>query len=725
MKGTVTPESRAKGMDQRFISEASTATFILNMRVDDEGLGWVRDRGWEPYNPTAGFTRFNLGVDDQPTYSLTVHTRNRGTEVYAIYEQDGKLLYEHGIGGLSAFANKQYLDQRRAIPASDDPGTQYCEHGRDLFIVNGIDQPLRFRGDKRIRVAFFDRRPAPPSIFPSDPAYYDTAVIKRNQAGTIALKLQVKPRGLGDRDVVDDQIRYLYRIAWESETGSISPLSGTATAVWESEQSAGSGQLGAFGVQLRDLDSGPAGIVALRIYRTKSLINVSTQGEALYYLVARIPSGTRDYMDITPDSQLVDPAPSLVDSVPVSSGLRYIESWDGRMWAAGGPGSEQRLIYSEFGPEQFPAFNFFDCGLRAGGAITALQAYLGVLLVFRERSIEVITPDEASAGYRLTTLSPDIGTTATNTTTYVPGVGVFFLARDGVRIVTGQGKSLQLSRSSGVVARELKRLNVTAMARATAAWSEKEREWWCHYPAGGEATPSRGIVYHRDLDTWSVRAAVASSSPGAFRFNALATLPTGYFLIAPEVINVSVIPTTPVIWNMGLQVWTARDTEGGSITGAQVDDNIYSVNTQALGEKVTGQWAGRWENFGSDLQKKSVREVYVEGITVGHQPLELEYAVDWTEQYTSAGNQTASISAVYRGESEAVVYGPTQRGDSQATVGIDPWTSEKVTRLRWDVATKAISWFKWRITATSRFFVLSSRIGRQDRNATTLKQAAR
>ena len=721
MKTEMTPETAAGGMDQRFISEASTATHILNMRVDDESIGWVRDRGWEPYNPAAGFSRF-LSLDANPIYSLAVHTRNRGAEVYAIYEQDGALLYEHGIAVSGFTSEKQYLDSGRRVPAPDDPGTQYVEHGRDLIIINGTDQALRFRGDKRVRAFGFNRRPSPPIIAPPDPNYYESVAKHRNQSGSIALRLN-KPRGLGSKGTpLQDQERYLYRIAWESETGSISPLSGTATAAWAADDDT---ETGAYGVLLRNLDQGLPGVVAILIYRTKSLVNVSVQGGALFYFVARIPVGSSDYLDIMPDSQLVFAAPELTDSIPIPTTLRYLESWDGKTWAAGGPGFELRLIYSGDGPEQYPAFNFFDVGLRKGGAITGIQGYLGVLLVFRERAIEVVTPDQAGLGYRITTLAPDVGTTATNTVTYVPGVGVFFLGYDGVRVIRGQGTNLQLDRESVKVAKELGRINTAALPRATAAWSEREREWWCHFPADGSPQPNRGIVYHRDIMAWSVRGAVSSSSPGAFQFNCLDTLPDGYFIFGCQVVNSSTIISAPVLWNMGLQVWSSKDREGLAVIGTQVDEAIFNVTSTTLGNPVTGRWASRWENFGSDMKLKSVRGVYVEAVTVGHNPLTLDYATDWTENYTSAGTQTASLSSIYQGPSEGPTYGLSLAGDNGALIASSRWTSEKVTRLRWDVATKAVAWFKWRISATSRFFVLRSRIAYVQRDRKTIKQGSR
>jgi hypothetical protein len=88
------------------------------------------------------------------------------------------------------------------------------------------------------------------------------------------------------------------------------------------------------------------------------------------------------------------------------------------MWLAGGPDYEQRLIYSAEGaPEQFGAFAFYELGNIDAGDITGLVPYYGVLLVFRERGIDAVVPDQAGILYRVSVVSRDVGTTATNTLT--------------------------------------------------------------------------------------------------------------------------------------------------------------------------------------------------------------------------------------------------------------------------------------------------------------------
>ena len=712
MRTTKEAERLAGGMDERYIAEAGSASLIVNMRINREGLAWVRDRGWEPYNPTAGFSQI-VTLDFSPIYSLAVWTRSAGAEVYCLYEQGGSLLYEHGLSaGTSAnYPAKQYLQAGRLVPPSTDPGTQFVPHGDDLIIL-GSESLLRFRGDKLLAPFGYSSAPAPALVFPPDPTYFGAGA-PRNEAGTVAAQL-IAPRGLGDPEAASDGTelnRYLYRYAWESETGSISPMSPASVAAWSFSAAA---EQGRYGVLLRELQRGPAGTVARLVYRTKNLKALDTVGGATFFLVARIPeNASTDFLDITPDSSLVAEAPALTDSVTIPSTLRYGASWDGRVWLGGGPGYERRLLYSgQSAPEQFGALAYFELGNPDAGDITAIHPHYDSLLVFRERGIDAIIPDASGLLYRSSTVSADAGTTATNTIVDVPGVGVMFLTVDGPRIIQGSPDSLTVSAPNRRVARESERINESALPRASASWSPSEREWWCHYCAEGSPTPNRGIVYHVDAGLWSVRAPVSSpSSPGAFLFNAIATLPSGRFLLAPQTQRIATSPTVSTVYNRGLQVWSANGFQGERFTATSVDESIWAVSAVVDNVAVSGRWCSVWDDYGDDSIYKSVRYVLVDVVTVGNAPILLEYAVDYVESYISAGNQAPARSDRYLGAGQPAVYGLGATGDNVATIGSDVYSGEAVTRIRWDVGASASLWFKWRLTSASRFHVIRYQVG--------------
>ncbi len=720
------PERLAGGVDQRNIPESNRATDIVNMRVDTEGLGWAADRGWEPYFPANGFTKWDSDAT-LPAYSLHVFQSKGGSQTHALMERNGVLLHQHGVvGATSPFIKNEILDAGRHQPKPDDPGTQYVEHQDFIIIVNGVDPVLKFRGGKYCTLFGFPAKPTPPTVFSPDPMYYSSTggSSRRNGGQTIALRLNaLNSNGLGTATLTATEANsYFYRVAFVSDTGSISPLSEPVRASWNFAENGDTP--GRYGVLLRDLPIGPNNTVGRIIYRTKNTRLVDEQGQTLYYYLATVQgnAGT-DYMDVTPDAELVAPAPELTDAVVFPQTLRFIASWDGRTWATGGTGYERRIIYSDRNaPETFKAFSFFDVGNRSGGDITGLFAYYGALIVMRESAIEVITFAADGSDYRISVLSPDMGTTATNTPTLVPGVGLLFLNHAGVYAIKGNGDggNLRLEPISGPVTKEYKRVTKSALPRATASWSPREREWWCHYPADGATRPTRGIVYHADTDQFSFRHATDTSGPGAFQFNALATLPSGYFLIAPQTVY-----APPLLYNPSLQVWSATNDEGKVYNVSASLAGGFTINSIVDGPGVQSVWSSNWEDFGDDAMLKSVRYVLIEVLTEGHNDIALDYAQDWKEDYTSAGGQAAAVTLKYGGATEDRLYGPGgSTSDSVALIGTDRFTSERVTRIRWDVGGKNHQWFKFRISSQEKFTVLRYHIEYVTKQRMSLKQRA-
>lgn len=717
MNTAKTAERRAGGVDQRHVPESNRATDIVNMRLDSEGLGWVADRGWEPYNPTSGFTNFDADAGE-PCISLHV---GDGGEL--LFERNGNLLWQHGLasGSLGTTPANQVLDTGRHQPKPDDPGTQYVEHQGFTLIINGVDAPLKWFGGKRVTPFGFDAQPGPPTVFTPDPTYYRTAGAGaiRNASGTSALRLnQQGGAGLGIVGLTDTETNsYFYRVALVSDTGSIGPMSEPVRATWSFDIGAESGEPGRFGVVLRDLPTGGSNTQARIIYRTKNTRLLDSQGQTEYFYLATVAGNVgTDFVDVTPDAELVDPAPSITAAEPFSKGLRFAASWDGRVWASGGVGHERRLIYSDRGaPETFGAFSYIDLGNRQGGKVTGLYSYYDSLLVIRERSIESVRFASDGVGYRVSTLSPDVGTAAINSFVEVPGLGLMFLAQGGLYAASERGLKLM----SSPVSKELRRVTVGALARATAAWSPREREVWFHYPADGETGCNRGLVYHPEQQAFSLRHATSTSNLGAFRFNSLATLPSGRFVIAPE----SSLNGDLLI-NPGLHVWAAGKDEGSSyIVTALVGSSGYTINSEATGPRVGSTWASSWESLGGDTQLKSVRYILVEVLTDGHEQLEAYYGRDGSGTWTSCGSQAPAVALTYGGDSEDVVFGPSGGVvDRVATLGADTYSQPRVTRLRFDIGGSSLSWFRWKIESQAKFTVLSYSVEFVNKGQRALKQ---
>ena len=687
MKTSSSGERIAGGIDQRYQAPDETASSIVNMRRDETGFGWINDRGWEPESvPNSNHNlanTSNLGIDKSRLY---VWTRHRESEIYKVYKtSDGFLKYEHGnTFGMTTptypFVRSLNFTQRTS-PKSDDPDEQYTPFGRFLTIVNGKDLPLKWWGRERVFPFGFTSPTPPPQILGPYPAYF---------SGTCDLgadpPTSTFPPPAGGK------------ITFITDTGSESPLSAAATVQWQNN-----GGNRTYATFIERLPIGPPGTVARRIYRTKSLGDLRNDArDQQFYLVTQINDNcTLNYTDVMPDDLLTIAAPTRFASSVISTSYRFSANWDNRMWLAGGQGNETRIIYSDQGlPEQFPTFNYFDVGNRSGGAITQIFPYYDNLLVFRERAIDVVRPG-GNGTLLCTRLSGDIGTTASNTVTNVEGLGVFFLAPDGVYVFSGGtigGSSVRLERVSDTIMKEMRRISKSSLAQATAAYSHKEKEWWCFYPVDGQTHNSRSVVFHTQ-----------------FNVNGLATLPDGRFIAAfknKTIVNAPVINTN-LYFPGGLCVW-AGSMEGLPANRVNIDQEQQRfIGDPFLGAALDSEWSSAWESFGDDSIKKRVLSVEVEVLAAGNNTIQLDYAQDYREDYTSGGTNPTMVAELFdTANADAIYGGPNEDtfDKSVLTIGSTKWGERRSTRVRWDVNTGLLSWFQFRLRSSNTFQVVSYQI---------------
>lgn len=732
MKTFSTKERIAGGVDQRWEAPEETASNITNMRRDDTGYGWVNDRGWElESKPNANHFLASADAITKDRTRLYVWTRHRGSEVYKIYKRsDGYLFWEHnntsGITSAIYPLAQQLNTTRRQMPKSDDPDEQYTPFGRFLTIINGKDIPLKFWGRLKVFPFGFTTPTPPPQLAGPDTDYFvgvcdlgadpPTSTYPPVTQGSIAVSFD-GPAEAGGLGLVDNGKvnQYQYKVSFVTDTGSESPLSQAANISWTNPNP---GQNRTYGVFIEHLPLGQPGVVARKIYRTKSLGDLrNDERDQQYYLVAQINDNcTINYLDVIPDDLLVTAAPSTFASSVISTSYRYSANWDNRMWLAGGQGSETKILYSEQGlPEQFPTFNYFDVGNRAGGSITQIFPYYDNLLVFREKAIDVVRP-AGNGTYVCTRLSGDIGTTASNTITNVEGEGVFFLTYDGVYVFSGGtigGSSVRLKRISDTIQKEINRISKSSLARATASYSHKEKEWWCFFPVDGETDNTRSIVYHTLGQVWSFRNSLGSQQSYSM-VNDLATLPDGRFIAAcknqvftnfPAVNDTTSYPGGLVVWAGG------RKQMPGTYYGLQQGTPVISGTFP--GAEIVSEWMSSWEDFGDDSVKKRILSVEVDVLTAGNNQIELLYGVDNRDDFTSAGLNPTSVAELYgTPNSDAIYTGTTLNtfDKSPLVANQTRWGQRRTTRIRWDVNTNLVSWFAFKLVSSNLFQVVSYQI---------------
>lgn len=731
---TVTlPDQIAGGMDQRWFPATNKAQLVQNFRYEPSG-GWRNDRGWEPLIPYP--SPFNPSISEiqdlyQPCRFLTIVQRHQGAEEYYLQERNGNLFYEFGNQG-TATTNKVILDTDRNLCRPDDPGTQAIPYGRFTAIINGYNKMLKWWGRSLVeQFSFYQKPPSPTPLtvqtdYNIDGVYPTTGGPIDNGLTGIAVQFDEDSR-LGLGDPTGGAINtYSYRISYVTNTGSESPLSDSVSIGWDipTVDVPGGATAAAnqkkYAVMLVGLEPGPNGTVARRIYRTKNKKDGITGSGDNYFLVTQInDNNTTAYLDFAPDNQLVTAAPSLLDSTVISTGYKYGASWNGAFWLAGGEANPTKLIYSVQGfPEQFPAFNYFDVGVRDGGHITALYPYYDVLLVFRERSIDAVFTNAAGDGFTCTTIRKDIGTTATNTIKLIPGYGVMFLNKDGFWLIKGGlrgGAQLDIEGMSAVIEKEMGRLSKNALARASASYSDREKEYWCIYPVDGETECTRGASWNIVNESWSLRNGEGEPPLRQWKFSQIATDQSGYFIIGtrPQY-NISFPLLSDAYPGLGLQVWSGRRSYGDTATITVSPQGVYTI-TPASYTDVDSVWTSTWYDFGDDSVKKRILSVELDVLTEGSNGIELRWAQDWGYDYNSAGTVVPQIGEVKGTTGEQPTYQtpgglPVAGAGNGAVWNTSKWQDPRVTRMRWDVQTGLVSHFQFQLVTTNRIQIVRYQI---------------
>lgn len=714
---STSPETISGGMDERYFPDSNKASLVKNFRYNPDG-GWRNDRGWEPLveYPASPFVATPADIADMTGICrfLAIWTRHKGSEEYYVQEKNGSLFYEFGNIGVAS-TRRHVLASNRHIPRPDEPGTQLIPYGRFSLLLNGHDAMLKWWGRDVVYPFGFTQVPPTPVCLSVQKDYnqeegYGDGEGDNNTLTGIAVQFSPNEYlGLGDPTKGSVNF-YSYKSTFVTDTGSESPLSGTANVSWiintDAMAAGGATEANAnarkYGVMLNGLEPGPDGTVKRLIYRTKNKKDGITGAGDNYFLCGEIRDNTtRQFLDVKPDNDLVISAPKSTDSITISSSYKYGATWNGSLWLAGGDVLPTKMIYSNSGlPEQFNAFSTFDVGVREGGAITALVPYYDVLLVFRERCIDAVFTNSSGDGYTCTTINQTIGTTATGSISLVPGVGVIFINKDGFYILSGGlrgGASVDVVRASKGIEKELSRVSVNALCRATATYSDREKEYWCHFPVDGDTENTHGAVLNTITKEWSLRGDIDEdheASFGIWTFTRLATDSSGWIIIGLKPNYFSNFFDT----GYGLQVWSARKNWGaefGIVAQEEGDNFDITWSLKPVGNCI---WQSTWNDFGDDSVKKRILSVEVEMLTEGENTIELEWASDYNLDWISAGAVKPQI-AEYNGTTNT---DPTfDNGANIATWNVSKWQDHKPTRLRWDVKTGLVSYFAFRIKTTN------------------------
>ena len=592
----------------------------------------------------------------------------------------------NGIGG----PRLEVVRLGRTAPTNSETATVFSPFGRFLVITNGHDQPVKFDGD-RLTPLGWSSIPGPVT-----PWRVDTTDQGEGDEQNIVIGHPVDGSGLPDSTTNflpqgfvqnmglgsttnDAKNAYKWKVSWVNETGSESPLSASSEMVaWETQNDTYSTRFyrnRRFGVYLSDLPVGPSGTLARRIYRTMNLGDgSSTDGNETYYFVAQINNNLDTvYVDYTPDQFLVNIAPEATKSILFpATATRFSATFKGVLFIDGGQSNSTRIFYSNpLSPDSFSSSSYFEVGVRDGGDITGLFPYYNQLLVFRENSIEMIRGDSVN-GFQISPFLSGVGTRAAATATTIPGIGVLFLGNDGIYRINGGldgGSTINVSKVSDGLVKTIKRINKSTVARATAAYSPKWREWHCYVPVDGEEKPSLGIVYHMDKDAWSIRT--------GFPVGCIATDQNGELIFGHNTGHIS----GGGQYETGLFVITRKRASGYVITGG---DNIADA------APPTSVYKSKWHDMKSAPTKKFVKYVYLHVVTKGDNTIPITYYMDF--DYTGT---TSSGEKMQRPDhADQGVY-------NLAVFDTSVWEEGMVSTIRYPVAQKGSSYFAFEVETSN------------------------
>lgn len=674
---------RLGGVDERIPQPATAADEITNFTRHQRTGGFDNRIGYERYffDPEQLWQPFNaLGRID----SLYIWSRHQGALRWTLFESGGTLWHLMDWGDTFRIDS---VITGRTQPAANQPAAAYVPFGRFLCVVNGEDQPLKYVG--------WPSRTTSPSIpvyplgwygLPAAPDAWEVDVSPSSTAGVgdiigIWAGDTAQEVGLGSgKDSTTNS--YRWRVAFRNNAGSLSPLSEPSNRVEWITPAAGTWQGSRFVVGMQ-IPTGPSGTLSRVMFRTKNLGDGDADSET-YYEVMEIPNNDEDFWyDHLSDSQLGAQAPSESDSIPMPAPqARFGEVFKNCLFLDGGVGEETRMYWSNPGePDTYSALDFADVGGRDSGGITGYRAHYNFMVVMRERGIDIVQGDYVN-GFQVKPLAQGIGGRAAHTMTTIPELGILLLATDGVYLVSGSidgGGTVSIRKLSDPVMRTMERMNLDTMARATAAYSHKWREWHCYFPVDGGEKPGLGLVLHLDNGDWSIRS--------GFPVSCLATDYRGDLIFGHHTgDNGAGEPD-----QSGLFVISRRRSTGGSYVAAEEQVPAYVTDNAP----PVSRYRSAWHDMGDARAKKHIKHVYLRVLTMGDNAITMNVYKDGS----FAGTSTAAYRMQRSEHADQGVYGV-------AAIGTAEWEDHLVTEIRYDIADKSCGTFLWEIETSDDIVML-------------------
>ena len=673
------------GMDLSIPAPPNTAQLLQNWAYDAQTRGWTNQVGYEQFFQDDENGPFGpIGLLTKPVDSIYVFQKHSGKKQDILFECNGRLVV------LEPWTTnkRNVLSSNRTIPAPNAPRTCYEPYGRYCVITNGIDEPIKYRGDGRLYPLGWGEAPGDPivrSIRDPEAAGDLTALEAADDyvgsGNNIWQGDDSYFEGVSSSDS-DTTVEYIYRVSFVNENGSESPLSNDSNKLTYTGTSVNrNGNSGVPKVcAVIEIPQGPTGTVARRIYRTKS------DGQrSLFYFVEEVKNNHDElYVDYRSDASLGSEAPQRTFSVPFpSKGCRFTAAFKNCLFVDGGEMEPTRLYYSAaLEPDRFPAFNYFEVGTREGGDITGLEAYYNSLLVFRENGIDLIRGDAVN-GFELIPFVEGIGAYSHNSIVAIPSIGVAFLSRDGVYLLTGGldgGSDLTLQKISKGIDEIFERTSIDAMPAAVGAYSSKHQELHFYIPTSGRPRLQQGLVYHTNNGQWTQR--------NGFPVRCITVDKDANLLFGADDYSPLGTGSTGDKITRGIYVISNKPFEGSEI--ALGDDAIQN------GAPITSEFRSQWIDMGLPYLKKYPKYLYVYCLSNGDPDVSINHYRNrnWNDAYEGGG-----VKPQVADEKDQPVY-------DKALWGTPQWQDKRLIQVRCPITTGACSEYAFKIEANNPFLLI-------------------
>lgn len=695
MRGNVYQTPIAGGLETRLPQNPQNAGKVENWISDRSTGGWSSRLGYEPFRP--GATNWDPFGNNGPIYSLHVAQHLAGgARQHVLFEEGGSLHLLYDAAGTPVLRT---LATGRHIPTATEAGSWYTDTGYGTVVTNGFDRPVIVKPwplgsivdssstiTQCIRNFGFDGlptsvdphnvKPIPPPPFPPD--------IPAPGAGAVTLWCPSQGNavpdggrwglGFADNAAGTDGAKeaiFAWSVSFISDTGSEGPTSPLASVRWALEAGAEGFKHAAY----VDLPTGPKGTVARKLYRTANYSDdFDFPGDTTLYFIDIIRNNVETvYFDAVSSANLGQPAPAIATGPLPAPRARFSALYNGCLFLDGGIDDSRTLYFSTAGLiEQFSADAYIELS-SIGGGITALFSNYTSLLVFRENGIDVVQGDY-TAGFTVTTISNSVTCKAPHSIKTVPGLGVVFLATDGVYAITGGlvgGANAEVINLTSNQDSFIDKITPDCMPKAVAVFSEKSREYQLYVPLNGNDRPDRGLVLHVDrlgsVDTvspWSTRL--------GFPVGAVSSFYDGTVVFGHHTGNEDSTPNS----QRGLFV----------ISGKHVLGKIAAENTLVYAPPPVSTYRSAWNAFGDPQTQKQVNYVTLWIITTGNVPITVRHYKDFS--------LTATEERTYLAQPPDATSLPVL---DKAVIGAANFSDERLIPLRVSVAHQSAAWFCFEI----------------------------